>query len=256
MTDLLNLESLIAIAVAPFVGSFLGVLISRIPEGETVIWGRSRCDSCGVTLGLPEIVPIIGSLLAGGRCRACGVPIPRLYLLVELAATAVALWSVLTVPGWLAWITCALGWTLLTLAFIDFRELLLPDELTLPLIAAGLAVAWFVDESRLLSHLLGAVLGFAFVALVAVAYRAARRREGIGWGDAKLLAAGGAWLSWEALPSLVLLASLAGLVLLLAAGKLRKAADMARPVPFGTLLAAAIWLQWLYGTIVLVPAWP
>ena len=111
MTDLLSLEFVMAIAVAPFVGSFLGVLIHRLPEGRSVIWGRSHCDSCGITLGLPEIIPIVGSLLAGGRCRACGASISRLYLLVELAATGVALWSVLVVPGWLAWISCALGWT-------------------------------------------------------------------------------------------------------------------------------------------------
>jgi leader peptidase (prepilin peptidase)/N-methyltransferase len=248
------MESLVAILAAPFVGSFLGVLICRLPQGRSVIWGRSHCDACGVSLGLPEIVPIVGSFLAGGRCRSCGAPIPRLYLLVELAATGIALWSVLVVPGWLAWISCGLGWTLLALAIIDVRHFLLPDELTLPLIVAGLAVAWLLEPARLPAHLLGAVLGFAFVALVALAYRAARGREGIGWGDAKLLAAGGAWLSWEALASLVLMAALVGLVLLLVSGKLRSAADMTRPVPFGALLAAAIWFQWLYGTVVLLPS--
>ncbi len=253
MNDFFSLEPVLAIVAAPFIGSFLGVLICRLPEGQSVIWGRSRCDSCGVALGLPEIVPIIGSFLAGGRCRSCGAPIPRLYLLVELAATGIALWSVLVVPGWLAWISCGLGWTLLALAIIDVRHLLLPDELTLPLIVAGLAVAWLLEPARLPAHLIGTLLGFAFIALVALAYRALRRREGIGWGDAKLLAAGGAWLSWEALASSVLLAALVGLVLVLVSGKLRTASDMARPVPFGALLAGAIWCQWLYGTIVLLP---
>lgn len=244
-----DISPLILFLAAPFVGSFLGVLVTRLPRREGVVWGRSRCDHCQETLGLPEMLPLVGYFAVRGHCRACGEPISRLYLFLEIASIAVVAWSVTIVPPSLQLVTCALGWTLLALAATDLREMLLPDELTLTLVAAGLAVAWWIDDTRLWSHLLGAIIGAGFVAVIAIGYRTLRGREGIGWGDAKLLAAGGAWLSWEGLPSVVLIAATTGLLAAFATGRLKSARDLQRPVPFGVFLAAAIWLVWLYGPL-------
>jgi leader peptidase (prepilin peptidase)/N-methyltransferase len=140
-----------------------------------------------------------------------------------------------------------LGWSLLALAWIDLNTLRLPDALTLPLTAVGLAAAWLDPSSSLLSSLIGAVAGYGAFLGVQVLYQLARGREGLGRGDAKLLAAGGAWLGWQALPWVVLLAALLGLALALLYRMrgARLTADTA--VPFGPPLAFAIWIIWLYG---------
>jgi leader peptidase (prepilin peptidase)/N-methyltransferase len=155
------------------------------------------------------------------------------------------------VSGWLLWASLALGWTLLALAAIDLRHYLLPDTLTLPLLALGLAVAWLIEPARLGAHALGAAAGFVGFAVIAWLYQRLREREGLGRGDAKLLAAGGAWLGWQALPSVVALAAAVALAVALA-GALRggKLGPTTR-IAFGPHLALAIWLVWLYGPLVL-----
>lgn len=250
MTDILRFHWLFLLLVAPAVGSFLGTVAIRLPAGRPLVRGRSACPHCGCVLGWRDLVPVMSWLLSRGRCRACGGPVAWAYPAIELGALAVATWSLAVVPGWLAWATCALGWTLLVLAAIDVRHLLLPDELTLPLIPAGLAVAWAVAPERLADHVIGAVAGFLFVALVGLAYRKLRHREGIGLGDAKLLAAAGAWLSWAGLPSVLLLAAAAALLghLVWARAARRDLAD--RQLPFGPYLAGSLWLVWLYGPVI------
>ena len=114
-----------------------------------------------------------------------------------MAALAVAAWSLAVLPGWLAWAGCVLGWTLLALAVIDAKHLLLPDTLTLPLVPAGLLVAWAVEPAKLADHAIGAAAGFVVVAAIGLAYRRLRGREGIGLGDAKLFAAAGAWVNTD-----------------------------------------------------------
>ena len=164
------------------------------------------------------------------------------------AATLVALWAAMADAGWprllLDW---ALGWTLLALAWIDWRQLRLPDALTLPLLAAGLAAAGLEGAGALLSGVIGALAGYATLRLVAEGYLRLRGREGLGQGDAKLLAAGGAWLGWEALPWVVPLAAFLGLAL--AALQHARGATLTRQtaVPFGPPLALAIWLIRLHG---------
>jgi leader peptidase (prepilin peptidase)/N-methyltransferase len=161
----------------------------------------------------------------------------------------VAVWAFLVVPGWLAWATCGLGWVLLTLAMIDFRHLILPDSLSLPLIPAGLGIAWILDAERLLAHGIGMVVGFAFLLAVALVYQRVRGREGLGLGDAKLFAAAGAWLGWQGLPGVILIAAASGLAGTLLQAWLANGLDTARPVPFGPYLAAGFWLVWLYGPL-------
>ena len=188
-----------------------------------------------------------------GACRSCGHALSWSYPAIELAALAIAAWSLATAPGWLAWASAALGWSLLALAVIDIRHLILPDEITLPLIPAGLALAWALDPARLAHHAAGAVAGFVFIVVLRWAYARLRGREGIGLGDAKLLAAAGAWVSWQGLPGVVLVAAvlaLAGHVIWIA---LRGRRVLTREFPFGPYLAAGLWLTWLYGPITIGP---
>ncbi|HJU16493.1 MAG TPA: prepilin peptidase, partial [Stellaceae bacterium] len=199
------------IAAAPFIGSFLGVLIRRLPERRPIAWARSACEHCGRRLAARDLVPLVSWLSARGRCRGCGQPIGWFYPAVELAALAVALAALAADSGrW--WLDCLLGWWLLVLAWVDARCWLLPDALTLPLVLAGLIAAAGLAPDALLDRALGAALGYAILAGIAFFYRKARGRDGLGGGDAKLLAASGAWVGAGGLPSVIFLAAAAALV--------------------------------------------
>ena len=112
---------------APFIGSFLGTLILRLPAGRPVVFDRSRCEACETMLTWRDLVPLFSWLMSRGRCRHCGARVSAFYPLIELAALAVALWAVLALPGTLAWAGAGLGRLLLALAVIDARHVLLPD---------------------------------------------------------------------------------------------------------------------------------
>jgi len=247
------------VLIAPFIGSFLGLLIRRLPEGSTIVRGRSRCDACGATLRVRDLVPIVSWLIVGARCRYCNQPLGWFYPGIEVAALAIALASVL-IDGGLAdgglidggqgaWLDCVLGWWLLALAWIDLRSWLLPDSLTLPLIIGGLAAAFLFNPDQLTERALGAALGYLSLMAIAALYRALRGREGLGGGDAKLLAASGAWLGAAALPQVILFAALAALA---AAACLRFAGvrlGLHSRLPFGPFLAFATWVMWLSGPL-------
>lgn len=238
------------LAAAPFIGSFLGVLALRLPAGEPVVWSRSACTHCGRVLAAPDLIPLASYLFLRGRCRYCGAPIGRFVFAIEVAALLVAAWAALQTSGWVIAISCIFGWFLLLLAVIDWRVQLLPDVITLPLMLAGLIAAAIVDRDHLVDHLMGAIAGFVVFALVALLYRLLRGRDGLGFGDAKLLAAIGAWVSWTGLPTVILWGSIFGLGLALiraAAGRGLKLSDR---LPFGTFLAAGGWLVWLYGPLI------
>src|SRR5258708_4054476 len=117
------------IILALFIGSFLGVLVQRLPQGEGVVAGRSRCPRCGAQLAAYDLIPILSWLALRGRCRTCRAPIGLFYPVIELAAVVIAIWATLVTSGWVLWTSCALGWILLTLAIIDWRHHLLPDVL-------------------------------------------------------------------------------------------------------------------------------
>lgn len=237
------------VLVAPFIGSFLGLLIRRLPDGSPIARDRSRCDICGTTLRARDLMPILSWLAAGGRCRHCRQPLGWFYPGVELAALAVALAAVLIDRGQRAWLDCLLGWWLLALGWIDLRSWLLPDALTLPLIIAGLAAAFLFDPDQLTERALGAALGYLSLVAIAALYRALRGREGLGRGDAKLLAASGAWLGVAALPQVILLAALSALA---ATACLRLAGirlGIHSALPFGPFLALATWGLWLFSPI-------
>jgi leader peptidase (prepilin peptidase)/N-methyltransferase len=188
-------------------------------------------------------VPIASYLALGGRCRSCGAPIGGFHLAVEILALLVPVSAALVEPDVASlWADCLLGWALLALGWIDLRSFLLPDAITLPLVAAGLAATWWLAPEAILDHAIGAIAGYLFFRAVAITYRALRGREGLGAGDAKLLAAAGAWLGWQALPTVVLTAALIGLagaaVLALRGGRLHGATRL----PFGAPLALAAWI--------------
>ena len=234
-----------AILAAPFIGSFLGVIVRRLPEGGPIALGRSHCEGCGTALGARDLVPLISWLASGGRCRCCGRALGWFYPGIELAALAVALVAAAADSGARIWLDCVLGWWLLALGWIDIRRWLLPDALTLPLVIAGLAAALAFDPEGLTERAFGAAAGYLGLRTVAILYRALRGREGLGQGDAKLLAAAGAWVGLRALPQVVLVAALAGLF---AAACLRLAGvrlGAQSALPFGPFLALATWLVWL-----------
>src|SRR5579863_5595499 len=151
----------IALVVAPFVGSFLGVLIQRLPEDRPVVFGRSSCDACGVPLTVSELFPLASFVWLRGRCRSCGEAIDRFHPAVELAATAVAASAVLVDRfGAYLWVDCLLGWVLLVLSWIDWRWMLLPDVLTLPLLLAGLLFTLATEPAAITDHAGAAAAGY------------------------------------------------------------------------------------------------
>jgi len=235
--------------VAPFAGSFLGVVVRRMPEGQSIAWVRSRCEYCGAGLRARDLVPLYSWLAARGCCRYCGHPLGWFYPGIELAALAIAIVALAVDGGDETWLDCLFGWWLLALGWIDIRRWLLPDALTLPLVIAGLAAAAAFDPEQLTDRALGAALGYLGLRAVALLYRALRRREGLGHGDAKLLAASGAWVGAMALPQVVFGAAVAALI---AAAGLRLAGvplSAGSALPFGPFLALATWLVWLIGPI-------
>ena len=243
-----------ALVAAPFVGSFLGLIIDRLPAGRPIVFGRSACDHCGRTLGWRDLLPLVSFLRQRGRCRHCGQAFSAFYPLIELAAIAVVISAAPMPSGWLFWCSILLGWCLLVLAVIDQRHLILPDVLTLPLIPIGLMVAYAIDSKLIIHHLIGATIGFFAFAGIAWLYRYLRKRDGLGLGDAKLLASAGAWLGWTALPGVVLVAACSALTIALLGQVIdRRAIDhqavKAREIAFGPHLALAFWLSWLFGPI-------
>ena len=240
------MDGLLPLLFSPFIGSFLGVVIRRLPLGRPIVLTRSACERCGHVLAARDLVPLLSFAWLRGRCRFCRAGIPVFHLGIELAAMAVAAWAILADgPGDTArvWADCALGWTLLTLAAIDTEHLRLPDVLTLPLVMAGLAVTALLEPDAATDHAVAAVLGFAAFAGLAALYRRLRGREGLGLGDAKLLAAAGAWVGLAGLPAVVVTGAVLALLVTLG---LRRDGGSA-PIPFGPYLALGTWVVRLHG---------
>lgn len=247
------------------VGSFLNVVIHRLPailerrwqleaqeilgddadpEGEAyhLAWPPSHCPQCGRRLGWRENIPLLSYLLQRGRCRGCSGRIALRYPIVEgLAAVATALVVAtqgLTLAGLGA---VVLTWALIAAAVIDYEHYLLPDALTLPLLWLGLL--WSIVTPGLPTPsdaIIGAAAGYTAMWAIYHGHRAVTGREGMGHGDFKLTAALGAWLGWQALPMVVLVAALGGLAVALVLALRRR--PLGQPVPFGPSLAAAGWL--------------
>ncbi len=253
---MLDLSALLPLLAAPFIGSFLGVLIRRLPAGGDVAWSRSACEQCGGVLRPYELIPVVSYLAQRGGCRRCGGAIAPAHLWVELAAILVPL-SLLagrvTDPAALWW-GCVLGWGLLALGWIDAVSMILPDVITLPLLLIGLAQCWWRVPGALADHALAAIVAWASLQAVAIVYRRVRHREGLGQGDAKLFAAGAAWTGLGALSWVLLIAALLGLATAGVARLRGQRVSMTTRLPFGPALAAAVWAVWL-GQAALAAGW-
>ncbi len=196
------------------VGSFLNVVIARVPEGLSVVRPRSRCPHCGHSLSWYENLPLLSWLFLRGRCRGCKAPISVMYPLVE-ALTAVLFFVCLRQFDWTPELALALVFVclLIPLTFIDLRHYLLPFSLTLPGIAAGLGMSLWLGLERFRDSLIGAAVGFGlFWGLEVVASRVLKK-EALGGGDKFLLAMIGAFLTYRPLMGIVFLSSLQGSVL-------------------------------------------
>lgn len=243
------------------VGSFLGLVSLRLPRGEDVVLGRSRCAGCGRALKPWRMIPVLSWALSGGRCGDCGSVIPLRYPLIEAAACAIGVWAALRFPE-PAWALAAavLGWQLLLIAVIDAEHFWLPDSLTLPLFLSGLFAAVALAPANatggswsligpLTTPLIGAAAGFGGLWVLAFLYRRVRGRDGLGGGDPFLLGAIGAWVGWMSLPSVLLWASISGLSLVAAKALLRRSVAATDRLPFGVFLAVGAWITWLYGPL-------
>ncbi|HEV2219369.1 MAG TPA: A24 family peptidase [Casimicrobiaceae bacterium] len=253
----------IALVVGLCVGSFLNVVIHRLPKMMERDWRtqcaemrgepvpredpptynlavpRSACPGCGHRIGALENIPVASWLALRGRCSACGAPISSRYPLVEALGGLLAAYAIWRFGAtWKGLGACVMLWTLVALTFIDFDTQFLPDNLTLPLLWAGLIANLFGVFVPLADAVVGAVAGYLALWAVYWVFKLIRGKEGMGYGDFKLLAALGAWLGWQMLPLIVLLSSVvgAGIGLMLIAFKGR---DHSVPLAFGPYLAIA-----------------
>lgn len=240
------------VIAAPFIGSFLTTLVHRLPAGVPIALARSACPACGETLSPLSLVPVISWIAQLGRCCHCHGRISASYPLVEMTALAIAVWTIWVMSsasGWLLAASCVLGWTLLALSLIDARHFVLPDVLTLPLVVAGLIVTLAIDKSQFAAHLAATAAGFTVLWLVNSLYRRIRGRDGLGLGDAKMLAAGGAWVGLGGLTGVMLIASFTALAWAMVQGGRRRRLSPRTRIAFGPFLALGIWIIWLYGPL-------
>ena len=251
------------------VGSFLNVVIHRLPkmlerqwraecaelagtpappsERYDLVQPRSTCPKCGHRISALENIPLASYLFLGGKCSQCKAPISLRYPVVEALAGAVA--------GYIAWrygLSAAMlgallfAWAMIALAFIDLDTFYLPDGITLPLLWAGLLFNAGGTFTDLRSAVIGAAAGYLVLWAVFWAFKFATGKEGMGYGDFKLLAAIGAWLGWKLLPLTILASSLVGAVVGIALIVFAKHARE-KPIPFGPYLAVAGLIAMFWG---------
>ncbi len=275
MLDIFNqhnwllLTCLLSLGLA--VGSFLNVVIYRLPLMMEVRWRKdccellevereansdaplslatpnSHCPHCKAAIKPWQNIPVLSYLFLAGKCGNCGTAISLRYPLVELAT---ALMTVALASQYEASLALSgamiFTWSLVALTLIDIDHQLLPDDITLPLMWLGIAFSLAGGAVSLTESVLGAMLGYLSLWSVYWLFKLATGKEGMGYGDFKLLAALGAWLGWQSLPMIILLSSLVGAVcgiaLMLAT---RRGRDI--PIPFGPYLAMAGWISLMWG---------
>jgi leader peptidase (prepilin peptidase)/N-methyltransferase len=265
--------AIVWVLIGLVVGSFLNVVIHRIPQmmqresdnymamendeppphadRYNLLAPRSACPACGHQLSAMENIPVVSYLWLRGRCSECRAPISPRYPAVELltaALSALVVWQLGSSLQGLA--ALVLVWMLIALTFIDIDTQILPDDLSLPLLWMGLLLNLNGTFVPLTDAVIGAAAGYLSLWCVFWLFRLATGKEGIGYGDFKLLAALGAWLGWTMLPLIVLLSSaigaIVGLLLILLRGHHRD-----KPIPFGPFLALAGLVALLYGEALL-----
>jgi leader peptidase (prepilin peptidase)/N-methyltransferase len=251
------------------IGSFLNVVIHRLPKmmqresdnyvalesGREAIHTdkynlmvpRSACPHCGHKISAFENIPVISYLLIRGKCRGCKAPISIRYPIVELitgCASAFMVWHFGSGIAGLA--AVVFTWFLIAMTFIDADTQLLPDDLTLPLLWGGLIVNMYGAFTTLENAVIGAAAGYLALWSVYWLFKLITGKEGMGYGDFKLLAALGAWMGWNMLPIIILLSSLVGAavgITLIVTSKMNKS----KPIPFGPYLAAAGFIALIWG---------
>jgi leader peptidase (prepilin peptidase) / N-methyltransferase len=225
-------------------GSFANVCVYRIPRHESITFPGSHCPACGHAIAWYDNAPLLSYLLLGGHCRHCGAPIAWRYPLLEglmgISWAGLAWYFGPTPMLLMALVLVTMLWIL---TLIDLETGLLPDALTLPGIAVGLGFSFWIGDP--VASLIGAVAGYGVFWLVARLFLLATKREGLGYGDFKLLAMLGAFFGWQALPFIIFVSSLVGAVV----GSLYlwlNRQGMRATVPYGPFLAAAgiAWLLW------------
>jgi leader peptidase (prepilin peptidase)/N-methyltransferase len=256
------------------VGSFLNVVIYRLPLMLESRWRRdccelleleqekdeppvnlatpnSHCPKCKAAIKPWQNIPLLSYLMLGGKCGNCAEPIPVRYPLLELTTGLMTLalaWQFPLSPALLG--AALFTWALIALTMIDFDHQLLPDDLTLPLLWLGLLLNLADTYATLTDAVVGAMAGYLILWLVYQAFRLLTGKEGMGYGDFKLLAAVGAWLGWQALPLVILLSSVVGAIIGIALMVIkRRGKDV--PIPFGPYLAMAGWIAFLWGDAIM-----
>jgi len=228
------------------VGSFLNVVIYRLPLGQSIVSPPSRCPQCATQLAWFDNVPIFGWLLLGGRCRQCKNPISIQYPIVELiTALSFVLVVWLTPPGPLLLTRLLLVCILIALFGIDLEHQILPNSITLPGIVVGLILSFFAPPGWR-DALIGMLLGGAILYGIAWAYYLWRREEGLGMGDVKMLAMVGAFLGWKAVLVTLVLSSFSGALIGVALIVIQRG-NMKLALPFGTFLAVGAAVAMLIG---------
>jgi leader peptidase (prepilin peptidase)/N-methyltransferase len=263
-----------AFLIGLIVGSFLNVVILRIPPLLEYDWrcqcrelleleaaeeerpagvalSRSKCPSCGHGIKAHENIPLISYLMLGGKCSACKSRISPRYPLVELVTALLFVFTIWhfgpTVQGLSALLLTSF---LIAMTGIDIDHQLLPDNLTIPLMWLGIVLSFWSIHTDLASSVTGAIAGYLFLWAIYHLFRLLTGKEGMGYGDFKLLAALGAWLGWGMLPLIILLSSVVGAatgLALMAAGRLKKD----KPMAFGPFIAAAGWIALIWGQDIL-----
>ena len=269
MTEVSWLFPLLATLLGLIVGSFLNVVIHRLPQMQERLWIRqcrelegvtleqeprydlvmpgSHCPSCHAAIKPWHNIPVLSWIWLRGRCAECAAWISPRYPIVE-ALTAILSLVVALHFGYSAeaWAVLVLTWFLIAMSVIDYDHQLLPDVMTLPLLWLGLLASVFWLPLHPADSIIGAILGYGVLWAVYHGYRLVTGKEGMGYGDFKLLAALGAWVGWQMLPLIILGSSLVGAVL----GILfitARGGDRHVPIPFGPFLAIAGWVVILWG---------
>lgn len=259
-----------AAAIGLLVGSFLNVVIYRLPKmlerawnieaqailGETPLDSpdpfnlsipRSHCPSCSAQIGFLQNIPLFSFIRLGGKCGQCNTPISLQYPGIELLSAMLSL-SAFIIFGLTPQLAFALffTWALIALAAIDLKHFILPDSIVLPLLWLGLIANVGGLFTDLASAVLGAAAGYGVLWLCFWSFKLITGKDGMGYGDFKLMAAVGAWLGWQALPSILLLSSLSGSVVGVGMILLAKR-DRHEPIPFGPFIAISGWLMLIFG---------
>lgn len=248
---MIPLTGILLLGISPAVGSFLGVLVDRLPRGEDVITRPSACRGCGQALRARDLVPVLSYLALRGRARCCGAKIPPLWPALELGALLLALIPVLLAQSDLQMLLGAVFlWLLLALGATDATKMRLPDPLTAALLLVGLALAWEDPNRSLPAAILTALGASALFWAIRISYFYLRHREGLGLGDVKLIAGLAAALGAQATPLAVLVAALCALIFAATGGLIRNATlSASTALPFGSFLCLGAGLVWVWSDL-------